>query len=98
MAAVREHVNKRDESVLKHLMDIRADKLEDGRKGFKLLFRFWPNEYFKEEELTKTYIMGDDDGAIVEKTVGCKISWAEGRNPGQKVSVYCSMISSVTTQ
>lgn len=85
MAAVRDHVNKRDEAVLKYLMDVRAENLEDGKKGFRLVFRFWPNEFFKEDVLTKSYIMGDEDGALVERTDGCRISWNEGKNPSQKV-------------
>ncbi|GMH40481.1 hypothetical protein BSKO_08385 [Bryopsis sp. KO-2023] len=85
MVAVREHINKSDESVLKYLKDIRVHGLEGDQQGFKLTFYFWKNEFFAEEELTKAYIMGSEDDSLVERTEGSRITWADGKNPGLKV-------------
>jgi nucleosome assembly protein 1-like 1 len=40
---------------LKHLEDIRLSYLEEGQPGFKLHFKFGPNDFFEDSELTKTY-------------------------------------------
>lgn len=61
MTALRNHVpisetiTDRDEEVLKTLQDIRVSYLDEDQPGFKLHFKFGPNDYFSDSELVKTY-------------------------------------------
>ena len=49
-----EEVQKDDEKVLRHLVDIKySTKLSGDQKGFQLAFCFSPNPYFEDEILTK---------------------------------------------
>lgn len=82
---VGDHVTRRDEPILKYLMDIRNENLEDGAAGFKIIFEFAPNPYFKPLVLEKKYLMGGDDETVLEMTEGTKIEWTEGKNPGIKI-------------
>jgi nucleosome assembly protein 1-like 1 len=71
------------------LIDVRAKCQVEPELAFTLEFQFAPNEYFKNEVLTKTYYMNceldtDDpfgfDGPEIYKAVGCTIDWNEGKD------------------
>ena len=62
-------ITESDEGALKYLKDIRWARI-DNPKGFKLEFFFDTNPYFKNEVLTKTYHMIDEDEPILEKAIG----------------------------
>jgi nucleosome assembly protein 1-like 1 len=62
-------INKRDGHALKYLKDIQWYKITEP-KGFKLEFHFKTNPFFKNEVLTKTYHMIDEDEPILEKAIG----------------------------
>lgn len=49
-----ETITDADEEALKQLTNIRLSYL-DGQAGFRLHFTFAPNDFFEDEELTKTY-------------------------------------------
>lgn len=96
---VGENISKRDEPILKYLLDIRHELIEDNKPGFKLifkvctfskaphfvcLFQFAPNPYFTPLILEKKYFMGDEDESNLESTQGTAIEWNDGKNPGIK--------------
>lgn len=95
LTALRNHVGlsdlitDRDESALKHLIDIRYEYLndvaeQDGKPGYKLFFDFSPNEHFTNETLTKTYIYQQEVGYsgdfVYDCAVGTDIKWKEGKD------------------
>lgn len=82
---VSEHVTRRDEPILKYLLDLRTEQLADNAAGFKLVFKFAPNPYFKPLTLEKKYYMGSDDESVLEKTEGTEIEWQPDKNPTFKV-------------
>eukprot|EP00803_Ostreobium_quekettii_P001388 evm.model.scf_1391EXC.1 EVM.evm.TU.scf_1391EXC.1 scf_1391EXC:25071-31792(+) len=84
-AIVAEHITVADEAVLKYLIDIKVDALQGDKRGFKLSFHFAPNDFFKHKVLEKTYLMGDEEDALLENTEGMEIKWEAGKNPGLKV-------------
>nr|XP_004660987.1 nucleosome assembly protein 1-like 2 [Jaculus jaculus] len=83
-------IKKYDEPILKLLTDIKVKLSEPGEPlSFTLEFHFKPNEYFKNELLTKTYVLksrlGYCDphpyrGTAIEYCKGCDIDWNEGKN------------------
>ena len=96
---IAEQITEKDEAVLKYLKDISTTKLtqEDGEPdeeleegeepvpviGFKLVFHFLPNPFFKNALLEKKYFMVDDDDPILERSKGTEIEW----NPNKNVTV-----------
>uniref|UniRef100_A0ACD5T7Z1 Uncharacterized protein n=1 Tax=Avena sativa TaxID=4498 RepID=A0ACD5T7Z1_AVESA len=79
-----EEIQERDEEALKYLKDIKWYRISDP-KGFKLEFHFNTNPFFKNEVLTKTYHMIDEDEPILEKAIGTEIEWYPGKCLTQKV-------------
>lgn len=77
---VGREINARDEEVLKHLVDVRAEVLTGDDFGYKLIFTFEPNKFFSNTVLTKTYFMEPVDDAIPRKFVGSEIEWKEGQD------------------
>ncbi|KAF4026981.1 hypothetical protein G4228_019336 [Cervus hanglu yarkandensis] len=83
-------IKKYDEPILKLLTDIKVKLSDPGEPpSFTLEFHFKPNEYFKNELLTKTYKLKSRlayydphpyRGTAIEYCVGCKIDWNEGKN------------------
>ncbi|GJP76088.1 hypothetical protein CLOP_g6471 [Closterium sp. NIES-67] len=80
-----EQITSRDEPALKYLKDIRWSQLGEELKGFKLEFYFVSNPYFKNEVLTKSYFMIDEEEPILEKAEGTEIEWNAGKNLTQKI-------------
>ncbi|XP_052183448.1 nucleosome assembly protein 1;4-like isoform X2 [Diospyros lotus] len=79
-----EEISERDEEALKYLKNIKWCRI-DNPKGFKLEFFFDPNPFFKNNVLTKTYHMIDDDEPILEKAIGTEIEWYPGKCLTQKI-------------
>lgn len=77
-------ITERDEGALKYLKDIKWARIDDP-KGFKLEFYFDTNPYFKNDVLTKTYHMIDEDEPILEKATGTEIEWHPGKCLTQKI-------------
>ncbi|XP_036697157.1 nucleosome assembly protein 1-like 2 [Balaenoptera ricei] len=83
-------IKKYDEPILKLLTDIKVKLSDPGEPlSFTLEFHFKPNEYFKNELLTKTYVLKSRlayydphpyRGTAIEYCIGCKIDWNEGKN------------------
>ncbi|XP_052590187.1 nucleosome assembly protein 1-like 2 [Peromyscus californicus insignis] len=83
-------IKKYDEPILKLLTDIKVKLSEPGEPlSFTLEFHFKPNEYFKNELLTKTYVLKSKlacydphpyRGTAIEYATGCDIDWNEGKN------------------
>lgn len=83
-------IKKNDEPILKLLTDIKVKLSDPGEPlSFTLEFHFKPNEYFKNELLTKTYKLKSRlahydphpyRGTAIEYCIGCKIDWNEGKN------------------
>ncbi|RYG43886.1 NAP domain-containing protein, partial [archaeon] len=79
-------IEKDDEPVLKALQDVSLEYLDDFA-GFRIVFKFAPNDYFEDETLTKTihieHMMGSDvvgQEPSVEKLEGCDIHWKADKN------------------
>ena len=92
LTALRNHIvlgdliTERDAGALKHLTDITLEYLpsSDPKPGFKLLFRFSPNEYFENEVLEKTYVYQEEVGYsgdfVYDRAIGCEIKWKEDKD------------------
>uniref|UniRef100_G3U3K1 Nucleosome assembly protein 1 like 2 n=1 Tax=Loxodonta africana TaxID=9785 RepID=G3U3K1_LOXAF len=83
-------IKKYDEPILKLLTDVKVNLSGPGELlSFTLEFYFKPNEYFKNEVLTKTYVLKSRlayydphpyRGTAIEYCTGCEIDWNEGKN------------------
>ncbi|CAD7702623.1 unnamed protein product [Ostreobium quekettii] len=84
---VWDHVTRRDEPILKYLVDLSSAPIEgEGDKaGFKIVFQFAPNPYFTPLTLEKKYYLGDDE-SVLEHTDGTKVEWTDdAHNPSFKI-------------
>lgn len=77
-------IQKDDELILNHLIDIRTVYKSEPHFSFTLEFEFSPNPFFENSILTKEYFLkmkSDDlicyDGPVIYKTVGCEIFWKQ---------------------
>lgn len=81
---VNEYVFEHDEPVLEYLQDVSHSNIddEDPAKGFKLVFKFVENPYFKNTEISKTYRVSEPcpyrDDLDVEEVVSDEIDWKSG--------------------
>ncbi|CAN8095730.1 unnamed protein product [Discula destructiva] len=80
--SLAEMITDRDESALKHLIDIRMEYLD--KPGFRLIFEFEENEWFTNKTITKTYYYQNESGYggdfIYDHAEGDKINWKEGKD------------------
>ncbi|KAJ4424609.1 histone chaperone [Gnomoniopsis sp. IMI 355080] len=80
--SLAEMITDRDESALKHLIDIRMEYLD--KPGFRLIFEFEENEFFTNKTITKTYFYQNESGYggdfIYDHAEGDKINWKEGKD------------------
>eukprot|EP00274_Cyanoptyche_gloeocystis_P008089 CAMPEP_0196660148 /NCGR_PEP_ID=MMETSP1086-20130531/38352_1 /TAXON_ID=77921 /ORGANISM="Cyanoptyche gloeocystis , Strain SAG4.97" /LENGTH=389 /DNA_ID=CAMNT_0041994425 /DNA_START=56 /DNA_END=1225 /DNA_ORIENTATION=+ len=83
--AFAENITEKDEAVLKFLKDLKCDMLPDGKKGFKLTFIFDENPHFTNTELTKTYVMMDEEEMMLDHAEGTPIDWKPGKNITVKI-------------
>lgn len=86
-------LGEQDEPILRHLQDIRVRLLRDKTPGFLLEFVFTPNDYFKNDVLSKEYTLSLDpdkedllsyEGPEIVKSTGCTIDWKDGKNVTMK--------------
>mmetsp|Transcript_22657 Transcript_22657/g.49637 ORF Transcript_22657/g.49637 Transcript_22657/m.49637 type:complete len:307 (-) Transcript_22657:643-1563(-) len=77
-----ELIKDKDFEVLKFLTNITSEQdFEDGApRGFTLKFHFAENPYFTNTVLEKKYVMLPEDEGVLEKAVGTKIEWKEGKD------------------
>lgn len=89
---VSDTITDRDTEVLESLNDIELEYLNDGRPGFKIVFKFDQdkNEFFKNKTLTKTYYyqkeLGYSGDFIYDYAEGEDINWIDN-NSNVTVSV-----------
>lgn len=85
-------IEEYDKPILKHLTDISIDINDQKPFSFTLKFNFSPNEYFTNNQLTKTYMfkieLDQNDPFMFEapenqNSIGCCINWNEGKNVTQ---------------
>uniref|UniRef100_A0A8C4RFF1 Nucleosome assembly protein 1-like 1 n=1 Tax=Eptatretus burgeri TaxID=7764 RepID=A0A8C4RFF1_EPTBU len=83
-------IQEYDEPILQHIQDIKLT-FPEGEKGmtFALEFHFAHNDYFRNEMLSKTYMMHSHpvlerplgyQGPTIISCKGCPINWREGRD------------------
>lgn len=53
--------------------------------SYTLTFSFAENPFFENEELTKAYVMEDEDDGGLDHAVGCKINWKAGKDLTQRL-------------
>ncbi|KNC86475.1 hypothetical protein SARC_01384 [Sphaeroforma arctica JP610] len=71
-------IEEQDRECLESLVDVTYEYLAEGEFGFKLVFKFEPNEYFTNTELIKTYHLSDDGTStelMFERAEGTVIDW-----------------------
>jgi nucleosome assembly protein 1-like 1 len=77
-----EFITDKDESALKHLVDVRMSYIE--KPGFKLEFEFSENAYFTNKVLTKTYFYQDQAGYggdfVYDHAEGTEIIWKKDKD------------------
>jgi nucleosome assembly protein 1-like 1 len=80
--SIAEMITDRDEAALKDLTDIQMEYLE--KPGFRLIFVFAENEFFKNKTMSKTYYYQTENGYggdfIYDHAEGDKIEWKEGKD------------------
>lgn len=80
--SLAEMITDRDETALKHLVDVRMEYLD--KPGFRLIFEFADNEFFNNNIITKTYFYQNESGYggdfIYDHAEGDKIEWKEGKD------------------
>lgn len=83
---------EKDKEILKNLTSIVLESSAD-TEIFTLRFTFKDNEYFKNKELTKKFII-EEGKDFPTSTVGTEIEWLEGKDVTVKVveKVYNKLI------
>ncbi|GAB4823465.1 hypothetical protein N2152v2_010511 [Parachlorella kessleri] len=90
---IEEQITEKDKEVLQYLSDVKVEQLErkegggeEEEEGFRLVFSFRPNPFFSNEQLTKTYHLGEDDGETMLSSIeGTDIKWSPGKDVTVKV-------------
>ncbi|TKR76353.1 hypothetical protein L596_017502 [Steinernema carpocapsae] len=86
--SIGDMITDADQPVLKHLVDV-TYKATSEPQTFTLVFKFKPNEYFENTEITKTYTVSTAmcpqkpftyTGPSVQSIQGTKIQWKAGKN------------------
>jgi len=78
---IGEHVEERDEPLLKHLEKVEAGKSED-LKTLWVDFFFSQNEWFSNDKLHKEFTL---EGEVIKKSSGTAVEWKEGKNITVKI-------------
>eukprot|EP01057_Protomagalhaensia_wolfi_P004980 Protomagalhaensia_wolfi_Nauph_80__4979@NODE_525_length_2379_cov_81_206838_g391_i0_p1_GENE_NODE_525_length_2379_cov_81_206838_g391_i0NODE_525_length_2379_cov_81_206838_g391_i0_p1_ORF_typecomplete_len341_score94_06NAP/PF00956_18/3_3e55_NODE_525_length_2379_cov_81_206838_g391_i012662288 len=82
--AVGNMVEARDREILKYVNDISYSwGNPDEQLDFTIVFKFAPNPYFNNKELTKTFnleIDSETQDPILNRSVGTKIDWKAGKD------------------
>lgn len=79
---VADMISDRDVPVLEHLVDLRMEYMD--KPGFKLIFEFSPNEYFKNKQIVKTYYyqkeLGYTGEFVYDHAEGDEIQWTDNKH------------------
>jgi len=70
-----------DYSVVQYIDDITVEKDENSSENFKIILSFSENEYFKNKELVKEFIVDGDGQRKIKST---PIEWFDGRDYTKK--------------
>jgi len=65
-----------------HLIEIDCI-IHDPGYGYELIFTFEKNDYFKNTQLKKSFVMTKNQN-MIEKCEGTEIEWKDGKNVTQK--------------
>ncbi|GMH39654.1 hypothetical protein BSKO_07552 [Bryopsis sp. KO-2023] len=79
----RDVITEDDESALFYLTEVLVEDAEDMKSGFKIVFKFGPNPFFKDRELLKTVAFSEEGTVTVD---GTPPQWLEGMGPNDKPS------------
>ena len=74
-------IQEKDRPILMHLQDISCELHTTGY-GFDLIFTFEKNDYFKNAQLKKSFVMTRQN--IIEKCEGTEIDWKDGKDVTKK--------------
>lgn len=93
-------IQKYDEPILKLLSDVSLKFSKPGQPvSYTFEFYFLPNPYFRNEVLTKTYIVKSKPdhndpffswGWEIQDCKGCKIDWRRGKNVTMTTTQHCT--------
>ena len=76
---IADMISERDGEVLEHLINVRMDYID--KPGFKLIFEFTKNDFFKNKELVKTYYyqkeLGYTGEFVYDHAEGDDIEWVD---------------------
>lgn len=79
LPAIADMISERDVEVLEHLINVKMEYID--KPGFKLIFEFSKNEFFKNKELVKTYYyqkeLGYTGEFVYDHAEGDEIEWAD---------------------
>lgn len=84
--ALSEMITDRDADALKALVDVTISYLpsQDKQPGFKILFHFAENDFFKNSVLEKTYLYQEEVGYegdfVYDRAIGTTIEWKEDKD------------------
>ncbi|CAB4380291.1 unnamed protein product [Rhizophagus irregularis] len=81
---VAQYLVNDDDSVVQYIDDITVEKDENSLESFKIILSFSENEYFKNKELVKEFIVDADGQRKIKST---PIDWIEGRDYTKKRKV-----------
>lgn len=74
-------IQEKDRPILMYLQDISCD-LHNPGYGFDLTFTFEKNDYFKNAQLRKSFVMTRQN--VIEKCDGTEIEWKDGKDVTKK--------------
>ncbi|GBB94609.1 hypothetical protein RclHR1_02390015 [Rhizophagus clarus] len=78
---IPQHLANDDDSVVQHIDDITVERDENSLENFKIVLSFSKNEYFKNKELVKEFIVDADGQRKIKST---PIDWFDGRDYTKK--------------
>ncbi|CAG8579619.1 2800_t:CDS:2 [Funneliformis mosseae] len=81
---IGQYLDNDDYSVVQYINDVTVEMDENSLENFKIILRFLENEYFKNKELIKEFIVDADGQRKIKSTT---IEWFEGRDYTKKRKV-----------
>ncbi|KAK4394473.1 NAP1-related protein 2 [Sesamum angolense] len=73
--ALSELLTEEDQKIFKYLSDLEVEDFEDVKSGYSISFKFNPNPYFEDTNLTKTFTFLEEG---ITKITATSIKWKEG--------------------
>ncbi|CAI2179117.1 9903_t:CDS:2 [Funneliformis geosporum] len=78
---IGQYLDNDDYSVVQYINDVTIEMDENTSENFKIILSFSDNEYFKNKELIKEFIVDADGQRMIKSTT---IEWFEGRDYTKK--------------